>query len=314
MVQEKESISVLTVTYNNQQTIEACIDAVYNQDGLRPKEFILIDNASSDGTLEVAEKFPAIKIIRNPTNLGFCAANNLGIAQATGEYILLLNPDARLTENFLAIAIQTIQNNPRVALLAGKVLYMDTNGQPVLQDSRPVIDSVGIAMHRNRKAVDIGQGETDQGQYDQESEVWGVSGAACLCRRSALLEVLIDDQIFDETFFAYKEDVDLSWRLRLFGWQCWYSPRALAYHARGWRKGGDRQAIPSIARYHSYKNRRIMIMKNETWHSLLPDLAPILWFELQALAYALLKEPFLLKAYPEIGKIPEGKSPRLAIP
>jgi len=296
-------ISVVIITHNHEKWIHFCLDSLMGTQQSYDLEIILIDNASTDGTLTVVEKYPAVQIIRCLTNQGFCASNNLGIDLSKGEYILLINPDSMVDKNYLTSAIHTLQTHPEVALLAGKVLRMDVNAQPVLQGGLPLIDTAGIEMYSNRQAVDIGQGETDHGQYDQEGEVFGVSAAVCLCRRDALLEVAIDGQVFDNAFFAYKEDVDLSWRLRLGGWKCWYTPGAVAYHARGWQSGfKKRQQIPQYVRYHSFKNRRLMILKNETLRSFLPNALPILWFELRAFVYVLLREPFLLKAYWQVLK------------
>ena len=291
-------VSVITVTHNSQVTIHSCLESVLNQAGVISIEILLVDNASIDQTTTIPSHSPKVKIIQNSHNLGFCSANNLGFERALGKYILFLNPDAVLTPDFLSTTLALMGNKPDAALLTGKVLLLNQNSQPSQRDRRALIDTAGIVMHRNRQAIDIGQGEIDQGKFDQEREVFGVSAAVCLCRRKALEDVMIDGQVFDNAFFAYKEDVDLSWRLRLKGWKCFYTPRAIAYHARGWRPGLQyRKEIPRFARYHSFKNRRLMILKNDTFRTILPDLPHILWYELRALIYAMIREPFLLKTY-----------------
>ena len=292
-----KKISIIIVTWNNENTISQCLKSVFSQTIEFQKEVIVVDNASSDDTVELVECWPNIQVIRNSENLGFCAANNQAIFTAQGEFILLLNPDTLLKDNYLIPAIQRMQHHSDVALLTGKILSMNSTGCPVLKDGVPVIDSAGIAMKRNRQAVDIGQGEKDHGQYDQEGEVFGVSAAVCLCRRDALLEVAVEGQVFDEAFFMYKEDVDLSWRLRLRGWECYFTPYAVAYHARGWKKSLARKDVPRAVRFHSYKNHRLAILKNDNLSVILPDLVHILGFELAAIIFVLFREAFLLKAY-----------------
>ena len=297
-------ISVIIVTWNSQEYIKQCLDSIISEQ-IRNHiiEIIIVDNNSSDDTLAILRKISDISIIENRINIGFCAANNIGILRSSGEYVLLINPDVVLSYGFISNAIDILKNNPQVALLTGKILLMNGERTPKTKDDQAIIDTVGIKMYRNRQAVDIGQGEIDQGQYDKAQDVFGVSAAVCLCRRQALMDAMIDGQVFDNTFFAYKEDVDLSWRLGLFGWKCWYTPQVVAFHARGWKTGlKHRSEIPRIVRYYSFKNRRIMILKNDTLKTILPDIFHILWFELQAFIYILVKEQFLLKAYWEIIK------------
>ena len=87
-------------------------------------------------------------------------------------------------------------------------------------------------IRRDRRVFDRGENERDEGQFDRDEEVFGVSGAALVARREALESVELDGQYLDESFHMYKEDVDLCWRLRLAGWECWYVAGAVAYHAR----------------------------------------------------------------------------------
>ena len=191
-----------------------------------------------------------------------------------------------------------MDQNPLCAQLAGKVQRINDKGELVLRDGAHIIDSIGIELLRNRQAVDIGSGESDHGQYDEERKVFGVSEAVCFSRSKALMDAMVDGQVFDETFFAYKEDVDLSWRLNKLGWESLYSPSLSAFHARGWKYSfKDRENIPRAIRFHSFKNRRLMILKNETFSSFLRDIFPILWFEIQSLIYILFNEPFLIKSY-----------------
>lgn len=298
MSQSNPKISIIIVTWNNEATIKYCLESIISPQYEIECEIILIDNNSTDNTLTEIQSYPISKIICNEINQGFCAANNNGVRLASGKFVLFLNPDAAIAPGYIGIASNIMDSNPRYAQLAGKLQRMNLEGEPILVDGKPVIDSAGIELLRNRQAVDIGSGDPDHGQFDEERKVFGVSGAVCFCRRKALLDAMVNGQVFDETFFAYKEDVDLSWRLNKLGWESLYSPSLLAFHARGWKyRFQERENIPKTVRYHSFKNRRLMILKNETLNSFLPDIFPIFWFEIRAFIYILFKEPFLIKSY-----------------
>ena len=289
-------ITVILVTWNSADFLNQALDSLSVQ-GM-PLEIIVVDHGSSDRSIEIARTYEQVRVIETGKNLGFCAGNNLGIHQARGEYILLLNPDARLDAGYLQKAIHVMDANPQAALFTGKILRMDSNGVPCLKNDQAVIDTTGIQLKLNRQAIDRGQGECDAGQYNTAGPIFGVCGAVFFARKSALDAASVDGEYFDEAFFAYKEDVDLSWRLQLLGYQALYDPAASAYHARGWKQQG-RAAVSPATRYHSFRNRRLMILKNETIKTLLGSFFPILFFEIGALGYALLREPFLLTAYKE---------------
>jgi GT2 family glycosyltransferase len=225
--------------------------------------------------------------------VGFGVANNQGIRNSSGDFVLLLNADVVLEQQFLAVLVKLIQQNQRAGLAAGKLLNYD---------ERTRLDSTGLIISKNRRAYDRGQGDLDTGQYDQEGEVFGVSGAACLCRRTMLEDIRYDGEYFDELFFVYKEDVELSWRTRLFGWTCVYSPKALGWHHRKWGLG-KRQDIPRQVRRHSLKNRYLMLLKNDRWQHILPAILPLFVFEFGSLAYILLREPYLFQAFIDVMRL-----------
>ena len=139
-----------------------------------------------------------------------------------------------------------------------------------------MIDTAGHAMGRDRGSIDRGENELDMGKYELEEQVFGVSAAALVARRDALESVRVAGEYLDESFFMYKEDVDLSWRFRLAGWECWYVPSAVAYHARTSRaprlESGNspfrsfhenEKRKPRHVRTNSMKNQWLMLVKNE---------------------------------------------------
>lgn len=302
---------MIIVNFNGARDLQACLASLYQQT-YTPIEILIIDNASSDDSLTVIETFfaaqpvspqlPTFTCHRNRENVGFCRGNNQGIQASRGEFILLLNADVTMQPNFIEQLVRVMQSDPAIGITTGKLLRGDDPAK---------IDSAGIVICKNRRAFDRGQGERDDGQYETVEEVFGASGAACLYRRAMLNEIKYSgerawinqtgdwkrtsgDEYLDELFFAYKEDIELSWRARLFGWKCVYTPHAVGWHYRTWSATKSRQEIPRRVRRHSLKNRYLMLLKNDCRATWLPSVAPLLWFELQSAGYIVLREPHLL--------------------
>ena len=163
------------------------------------------------------------------------------------------------------------------------------------QATTPIFDSVGVAVCKNRRTLDKGQGELDTGQYDERSQCFGASGAAPLYRRAMLKDVAIDGEYFDEDFFAYREEVDLAWRSQLLGWTCAFAPRAVGYHDRAYTPA-SRRRMPPFLRQHIVKNRYLLLLKNDEPAHILRHLPHILWFEASLWGHSLLLEPYLVRA------------------
>ena len=210
-------ISVIIVNYNGFGLLKECLDSLRGQT-FRDFEIILVDNASSDGSVElVEERYPEVSLIKNRKNYGYGIGNNRGIAAAKGKYIVLLNNDANADPHFLEALIKTAGNNNRVGMFAPKILnYFN----------RDIIDSAGLIMYRDGIARGRGRLEKDRGQYNNIEEVIFPSGCACLYSR----EMLNDIGSFDEDLFLYLDDVDMGLRARIAGWKCKYVPNAIVYH------------------------------------------------------------------------------------
>ncbi len=286
-------VSVIIVNLNGEQHLSSCLCALAQQS--HPLlEVIIVDNASHDNSLRVIEdlrtQYPelALRLIVNTENAGFCRGNNQGIARSSGEFVLALNADATLEPDCISALVRIQRSDPRVGLTVGKLL----SGHDPKK-----IDSAGIAIYKTRRTVDRGQTEEESGRYEQQEEVFGGSGAACLYRRSMLEKLKYPpDEYFDELFFSYKEDVDLSWRARLHGWRCVYNPEARGRHFRNWGSG-KRGQIPHWIRCHSLKNRYLMLLKNERFDTLFPGVFHLLGYEVASIGYILFREPYLLKAF-----------------
>ena len=287
------TVSVCIVTYNSERTLGACLDAVLGQTLPFP-EVRVLDNASADGTVSILKMRPILQWRQTPQNIGFAAGFNILLRETTGEWILLLNPDARLPLDFHE---RTQAILPRCAplpigMVSPKLLR--ANGEAL--EPLPVIDSAGIAWSLPFRHRDRGSGQPDRGQFDSPALVFGVTGAAALYRRLAVQDAALDGEVLDERFFAYREDADLAFRLQWRGWDCLYEPDLIAWHQR--RVIPERRrALPPELNYHSLKNRYLLMLKNV--HPLLGlVLLPFaLPYELMILAYCLVAERSSLRSY-----------------
>ncbi len=283
-------VSVCLVTWNSAPHLSPCLNSLLQQD-YKHWELIVVDNASEDHSLELVSQYcPDAKVIKNTINTGFCRAHNQAISASKGAYSLPLNPDAVLQTQYLAKLVSALEERSDFGSAAGKLLQPSSSGEA------PRLDGAGLFINRQRRQYLRGYGEIDTGQYDLEQEVFGVDGAAPLYRRAMLEDIKIEGQYFDESFFAHKEDVDLAWRARLYGWRCWYTPQAVAVHPRNFRPGQERTKIPPAVRVHAVKNRYLLLEKNESREGWRRDFMSILWYDLKILVYLCLVEPSSLKA------------------
>lgn len=217
-------VSIIIVSWNSMDVIGKCLSSL-REVAYKPLEIILVDNASSDGTVEyVEENFPEVVVVRNSENRGFSYANNQGIRTSHGEFILFLNADAFIRPDFLNILIREMEKDPEIGIGGGKI-YKDRE--------KNILDSTGIFFPFFKMGpYDRGEGEQDSGQYERREFVSGISCACALYSRKCLKDIRLGDEYFDEKYFAYYEDVDLAWRARIKGWKCLYEPGAIACHRR----------------------------------------------------------------------------------
>lgn len=210
-------------------------------------QVLIIDNGSSDGIETfLKEKYPHVRYLRNARNLGFSGAHNQGIRYALehwGEesledkFVLVTNPDILFTPTYLEELLRATEGKKEYGAFGGKLLraYGEGVQDEILKETvrSDRFDSTGLRFHKNYTFTDRGAGELDEGQYDTQEDVFGLSGALVLFRASALQSVRYQDEFFDHDFFAYKEDIDIAFRLQYAGWSALYTPRAVAYHYRG---------------------------------------------------------------------------------
>jgi GT2 family glycosyltransferase len=237
---------VVVVNYNGERYLSACLEALGRQELDGGFEVVLVDNGSSDGSIETARRDHAwARVIETGRNLGFAAGNNVGFRAAAGRYIVLLNSDTRVRPGWLAALVATAESDERAGAVTSKLVFAD----------RPdVIQNAGVLLLSDGGGADRGAGEADRGQYEHQEEVFGFCGAAALLRREALRDV----GQFDETFFAYYEDTDLSWRMRRRGWRILYEPTAAVEHVHS---ATGIEGSPFFL-FHADRNRLFMLVKN----------------------------------------------------
>jgi GT2 family glycosyltransferase len=238
-------VSVVIVTWNSAPFLRRCLAALAAQT-YRQIELIHVDNASADDSVAIVREYAKAQHIINDTNRGFSAAVNQAVRIANGEFVLLLNPDAYLEPDYVSSLVAAMKD---FGMATGKLLQAETK----------LIDSKGIRMTRSGRHFDIDQGLRDT---PDTREVFGVSGAAAMYRMSFIRDVTIGGEFLDEDFFAFREDADVAWRGRLFGWRAVYVPEAIAHHVRTVTPE-KRRALSAMINMHGVKNRFLLRLKNE---------------------------------------------------
>lgn len=245
--------SIIIVSYNSASYLKACLDSILAQISDKD-ELIVVDNGSSDGSAAlVAESYPQVQLIRS-TNLGYAAGNNHGARAAQGEFLVFLNPDTSLETGTIDALLAPFVSQPDIGMTTARI---------VLMHDPEHINTCGNTMHYSGLTYCRGAGR-HKADFARSSDVDAVSGAAFAIRRS-LFEQLGG---FDERFFMYVEDTDLSWRVHMAGMRCFYVADAIVRH--DYRPGLSPQKS-----FYLDRNRHLMLLKNlslTTYFRMLPGL------------------------------------------
>lgn len=259
-------IAVVIPNLNGKKMLPVCLNSLLTQ--TLPSKIIVVDNGSRDGSAEfIADKYPEIILVRHQKNKGFAGGVNAGIRLAIDknyDYVALFNNDAEADKAWLKNLVAAAEKNPKAGIITSKIL---DKGKRKLDSTGDFYTAWGLPNPR-------GRGEIDKGQYDNELEIFGASGGASLYRVSMLNEI----GLFDEDFFAYYEDVDISFRAQLAGWKILYEPAAICYHAISHTSN----RIPGFATYQTLKNLPQLFWKNVP-AGLMPKIFPrfvILYFSI----------------------------------
>ncbi|HEX2914868.1 MAG TPA: glycosyltransferase family 2 protein [Chloroflexia bacterium] len=267
--------SVVIVSYNSRADLEPCLESLLQTTG-SDCEIIVVDNASTDGSAElIREKFPRVRLIANPANSGFAAANNLAVSQARGRYIVALNPDTRVTPGWLEALLAPFEQEAGVAPAALRVGL--TTPRILMLREPEKVNTCGNSSHFSGLTVCRGLNlPAGAAELQHQAEVPAVSGA-CFAIRRDLWQSLGG---LDETFFTYLEDTDLSLRARLAGYTCLYQPDAVVYHDYA-------NHFSARKIFYLERNRYLLLLKTYRARTLLCLLPALLLVELITWGYAL---------------------------
>lgn len=249
--------AVVVPNWNGKHDLPMCLDSLLGQ--IEPCEIIVVENGSNDGSLEfLQQNYPNVTVLPQTKNLGFAGGVNVGIRYAIENgypYVALFNNDAVANNKWLSLLTIAMDEDPEVGIVTGKFTSSD---ELRLDSTGDIYTTWGLPYPRGRD-------ETDLNAYDNDTDIFGATGGASLYRAEMLREI----GLFDEDFFAYYEDVDISFRAQLAGWKVRYVPQAIAYHQIGATSG----KIKGFTTYQTLKNLPWVLWKNVPF-GLLPVILP----------------------------------------
>ncbi len=303
-------ISIILLNWNGKRFLQGCIESIQAQ-SYQDFELLIVDNASTDGSPEfLQQQYAQYQLYLNKKNLGYCGGANQGIRKSRGEYILIVNPDIILSENFLSCLVNAAEHDSSIGIVTGKLLRFDKH----------TLDSTGQFLRPNISPLERGYGEPDTGKYDQPEYVFSTCGAVAFHRRAMLKDIQLNGEYFDESYFAFFDDLDIGWRAQLFGWKAYYVPEAVAYHYRGGGLSEQKRKAhwferlpflpassfvqkPEFIQRHVIINRYLTILKNAVWQDIWRGLPAILRYEFLLWGYVLCVRPKLFTTLFDLAKL-----------
>ncbi len=315
-----KKLSVHLVTWNGAKYIPHLFESLRKQTYTN-WNLVVLDNCSDDNTAEVIEKelgnFSVQYFFKKyKKNTGFAGGHNLLFQETDSEYVLLLNQDMYLTSNCFEQLVAYADAHKNIAAVSPRLMRWNFSAvkDDPSQGFTDHIDALGLKVFRSRRVIEQYTKQTwtqTKHIFDTDVlDVFGVSGAFPLLRTSLVKQVVFEDgSLFDESYHAYKEDVDLAFRLRAAGYSASVLLDVVAYHDRtgaGAKRLSDRASIQNKKKqspwvtYHSYKNHLVTLYKNEYLQNLLLDLPWIVWYELKKFLYFLIFDIRVVKGLSEI--------------
>lgn len=261
-------LSIIIVSWNVKKVLIDCLGSIEENPASEPFEVLVVDNASSDGTVEsVRNKFPEVVVIANSQNLGFAAANNQGIEKSQSEYILLLNPDTIIHSDSLDILIEFMDKNEDVGICGPQLLNQDGT----IQSSARYFPTFRGVLYRHTVIRYLGLFKNEYKKwlmknFDHKTkmDVDQVMGAALMIRQS----IIEDIGVMDEQFFMYYEEVDLCFRIKQAGWRVVFMPEVVITHLGSQSSGQipvkkQMMAITSLLKFfRKHRGKSITIVFN----------------------------------------------------
>jgi GT2 family glycosyltransferase len=279
--------TILMLSVDEAHLLERSLPAAAAQPDAR---VVVVDNACTDRTASLCEQHGARRVALRERR-SYAAAINAGLAATNGPAVLLLNADCVLDPGFLAAARPRL-DEPGVGSVA-PLLLRAIGMEPA--DRLDVVDAAGMTIDRRRKNSLVGHGES-RSRHQRRGEVFGGDGACVLYRRETLDAIAVGAEVFDEDMALWASDADVAWRARNAGWRSRFEPRAVAWHVRFYSPGNRSLVAPEHRRL-QFRNRLLMIAKNETGRGFARDAPFILGYEVLALGHVLLRERTLLPGY-----------------
>lgn len=242
--------SIISVNYNQPQVTLEFLRSVANNTKKDKVELILVDNGSKmDHGISFKEIYPDLKYIRSEKNLGFAGGNNLGIQEASGDFLLFLNNDTELIENFVETLVDEFIKNPGIGLLSPLIVYFDDKTKVQYAGFNPMNYLTG----RNRRPL---RPKFNLNQDNRSQETGFIHGAAMMCRRDDLKKV----GLMEENYFLYYEEIDWCEKFKKAGKKIWFTSKTKIYHKESASVGRE----SSLKTYFMHRNRMLYIRKNTT--------------------------------------------------
>ena len=260
---ERPDVTVAIVNYDGARFLETLLPSLAGQTVQGFSTCVVDDASTDDARAYVEREWPAVRWLGAAENRGITATMARAVASAETEFVAVLNNDLELHPRWLEELLAELDARPRAAAVEGKTLQFDR---------RTHLDGTGDLMRRNGYPDRRGQGEPDDGRFDEVGEIFAASGTAALYRRAAFDDV----GPYDVDLRAYYEDVDWGFRARLRGWTAWYVPRAVAYHIGSATVGRAPGAFTALI----IRNQILVLVKDLPWPLALRWAPRILWFQL----------------------------------
>lgn len=263
---KNEFVSVIIVSWNGLHWLKKNLKT-FEKVTYKNYEIILVDNASTDGTVEwVKQRYPNVRILKLLKNEGFAEANNRGFEISKGKFVLFLNNDVEVTPSFISELVVVLNGNASIGGVQSKLLLLSDKNR---------LDSIGAFLTSTGFLYHYGFMNIDNEKLNRQINLFTPKGASMMFKKNVLLEVMIENNLFDREAFAYYEETDLAHRIWLHGKRIVYAPKSVVYHAMG---GTSTKIENSFIQYHSFKNRIASFIKNISLEKLLP----LLFFHLIA--------------------------------
>ena len=242
------SASIIVVNYNGQEWLPALFRSLESQ-SRSDFEVIMVDNASTDDSVEyVAREFPQVKLVRSQANVGFAQGNNLGVTHARGKYIVLLNSDTVAERDWLNELVRVIDSDDSIGAVVSKIYHGQSSETFDCAGAR--FNSIGFCWGRGAR-------QKDMGQFDEIEEVPAGTACSMIVRR----EALNGEPLFDESFFMYYEEFELSLRIREAGYRIVYAPSSIVHHRRNQSVKKEHSQPSLFCQFHGNRNRVKILAK-----------------------------------------------------